>query len=142
MFAVAMWVLNRYCPLMTIIPAPWNRLGWCVIAIAPIAPIAAFIEFRRACTTLNPRKPEDASALVTSGVYRWTRNPMYLGLTILLFGWAARLGTFSALEGALLFVALIQYVQIRPEEHALRIRFGKDYDHYCNRVNRWAGRCA
>ena len=142
LFAVAMWASNRYCPLLTIIPAPWNRLGWCVIAIAPIAPIAAFVEFRRANTTLNPHKPEIAHALVTSGVYQWTRNPMYLGLSTLLFGWAVDLGTLSALVGAGLFVPLIQLVQIHPEEHALRMRFGVNYDRYCNRVSRWVGRSA
>ncbi len=113
-----------------------------MIAIAPIAPIAAFVEFRRANTTLNPHKPESARTLVTAGVYRWTRNPMYLGLSTLLFGWGVRLGTLSALLGVLLFVALIQHFQIRPEEHALRMRFGEDYDHYCDRVSRWIGRRA
>ena len=61
---------------------------------------------------------------------------MYLGLSILLLGWAIKLGTLSPL----LFVPLIQRIQIRPEEHALRIQFGKDYDQYCHRVNRWLGR--
>lgn len=112
------------------------------MAVAPIAPIAAFLEFRRANTTLNPHKPGSARALVTSGVYGWTRNPMYLGLSLLLLGWAVALGTLSPVLGILLFVALLQRVQIRPEEHALRLRFGEDYDHYRNRVNRWLGRRA
>jgi len=139
-FAVAMWALNHYCPVLTIISASWNWLGWCVIAIAPIAPIAALIQFRRAHTTINPHKPGKTTALVTSGVYAWTRNPMYLGLSILLLGCAIRLGTLSPFVGPLLFVPLIQQVQIRPEEHALRMLFGKDYDQYCHRVNRWLGR--
>jgi len=57
-FAVAMWALNHYYPILTIIPEPWNWLGWCVIAIAPVAPIAAIIQFRRAHTTVNPHRPE------------------------------------------------------------------------------------
>jgi protein-S-isoprenylcysteine O-methyltransferase Ste14 len=138
-FAAGTWVLNHYCPVLTIIPAPWSRLGWCVIAIAPLAPIAALLQFRRAHTTVNPHKPETATTLVTSGVYAWTRNPMYLGLAILLLGWAVRLGTLSPFAGPLLFIALIQHVQIRPEEHALRERFGKEYDLYCRRVSRWFG---
>ena len=139
-FAVAMWALNHYCPVLTIIPEPWNRLGWCVIAIAPVAPIAALIQFRQAHTTVNPHRPETTSTLVTSGVYAWTRNPMYLGLSILLLGWAIKLGTLSPFVGPLLFVPLIRNIQIRPEEHALRMQFGKDYDQYCHRVNRWFGR--
>ena len=138
-FAVGMWVLNHYYPVLTIISEPWSRLGWCVMAIAPIAPIAALIQFRRADTTVNPHKPETTTTLVTSGVYAWTRNPMYLGLAMLLLGWAIKLGTLSPLVAALLFIPLIQRIQIRPEEHALRIQFGSDYERYCHRVNRWLG---
>jgi protein-S-isoprenylcysteine O-methyltransferase Ste14 len=139
-FGTVMWALSHYSPVLTVIPDPWSRLGWCVMAIAPVAPIAAMIQFRRAHTTVNPRKPETATALVTSGVYAWTRNPMYLGLSILLVGWAIKLGTLSPLAGPLLFIPLIRYVQILAEERALRMRFGADYDRYCHRVNRWFGR--
>jgi len=140
LFAATMWVLARYCPLLTVIPDPWSRLGWCVMAYAPITPIRALIQFRRAQTTVNPHKPEDAMALVTTGVFAWTRNPMYLGLTVLLLGLAIKLGALSAFLGPLLFVPLIQRFQIRPEEHALRHKFGERYDQYCRRVNRWLGR--
>lgn len=109
------------------------------MAIAPIAPIAASIQFRRVHTTVNPHKPETTTTLVTSGVYAWTRNPMYLGLSLLLLGWAIKLGTLSSLVGPPVFMLLIQHAQIRPEEHALRMQFGKDYDRYYNRVNRWLG---
>jgi protein-S-isoprenylcysteine O-methyltransferase Ste14 len=138
-FATGIWALNHYCPVLAIIPEPWRRLGWCVMAIAPIAPIAALIQFRRAHTTLNPHKPETTTTLVTRGVYAWTRNPMYLGLSLLLLGWAIKLGTLSPLVGASLFIPLIHRLQILPEEHALRTQFGKDYDRYCDRVNRWLG---
>jgi protein-S-isoprenylcysteine O-methyltransferase Ste14 len=139
-FGAAMRASNHYCPVLTIIPDSWSRLGWFVMAIAPIAPIAALIQFRRAHATGNPHKPETATTLVTSGVYAWTRNPMYLGLAILLLGWAVKLGTLSPLLGPLLFIPLIRHVQIRPEEHALRLQFGKDDDQYWQRVNRWLGR--
>jgi protein-S-isoprenylcysteine O-methyltransferase Ste14 len=138
--ALTMWALSRYCPVLTIIAQPWNLLGWWVMAIAPMAPIAAFMQFRRANTTINPHEPQATTALVTTGVYGWTRNPMYLGLSILLLGWAIKLGTLSCWVGPLLFMPLIQRVQILPEEHALRMRFGSDYDRYCHRVNRWLGR--
>ena len=139
-FAVAMWALNRYCPVLTVVPDPWNRSGWFVMAVAAVTPIAALNRFRRAQTTVDPHKPETATTLVTSGVYTWTRNPMYLGLSVLLLGWAIKLGTLSTFAGPVLFVPLIQHVQIRPEEHALRALFGGDYDRYCERVNRWLGR--
>lgn len=141
-FATVMWALNHYFPVLTIVPGPWTRLGWCLMAMASAAPIAALIQFRRAHTTVNPHKPETASTLVTAGVYAWTRNPMYLGLAILLLGWAIKLGTFTPVLIALLFIPFIQHVQIRPEERVLRAQFGKDYDQYCNRVRRWLGRTA
>lgn len=139
-FAAAMWVLNRYYPIVTVIPQTWRECGRFVAGAAAITPTVAFYQFFRAHTTFNPLKPESATALVTSGVFAWTRNPMYLGLLMLLLGWAVKLGTLSPLIGPLLFRLLIQYLQIRPEEHALRLRFGTDYDRYCQRVNRWWGR--
>jgi len=136
----AMWVLNRTYPALCVIPAPWNLLGCLVMAIAPIPPIAAFIQFSRAHTTVNPHKPDAATTLVTSGVYAWTRNPMYLGLSILLLGWAIKLGNLSSLWGPVLFVPLIRFIQIGPEEDALRRRFPEEYEAYLLNVNRWFGR--
>jgi len=110
------------------------------MAAATVAPIRAFVQFKRAETTINPRTPEATTTLVTTGVYARTRNPMYLGLSTLLLGWAITLGALTSFLGPLLFIPLIARVQIRPEEFALRMRFGKDYDEYCRRVNRWIGR--
>jgi protein-S-isoprenylcysteine O-methyltransferase Ste14 len=136
----AMWALNQYWPVRTLISDPWRPLGWCVMAIAPITPVVAMVQFRRANTTANPHTPQSSTRLVTTGVYAWTRNPMYLGLSILLFGWAVKLRTLSPVVGPLLFIPLIWYVQIRPEEHALRAKFGAAYDEYCRHVRRWLGR--
>ena len=139
-FAIAMWALNRWYPSLTVIPGPWNWLGSCVMWSGAIAPAMAFFQFWRAHTTINPLRPESATTLVTSGVYAWTRNPMYLGLSVLLLGWAVNLGTLTPIVLAPLFIPLIWHVQVRPEEHALRARFGQDYARYCQRVNRWLGR--
>ena len=107
---------------------------------ALIALFAAIRRFGHAGTTVSPLQPEQTSALVTDGIYTWTRNLMYLGFTMLLIGWAMRLGTLTPFVGPLLFVALIERVQILPEEHALRAHFGKEYADYRARVNRWFGR--
>jgi len=139
-FGAAMWVLHLTHPALAVIPTRWTQLGWLVMAIAPIAPLAAFIQFSRAHTTVNPHKPDAATTLVTSGVYAWTRNPMYLGLSIVLLGWAIKLGTLSSLWGPVLFVPLIRFVQIGPEEDALRRRFPNEYETYRQTVNRWFGR--
>lgn len=92
---------------------------------------------RGAGTTLNPLKPESASALVTSGIYRYTRNPMYLGMATWLLAWAAWLGSLVALVGPALFVAFMNRFQVGPEERALAQLFGAEFDAYRSRVRRW-----
>ncbi|MFC5728832.1 MULTISPECIES: methyltransferase family protein [Nocardioides] len=88
-------------------------------------------------TTVDPLRPARASALVTDGPNRITRNPMYLGMAGLLASHAvARGGPVLALPVAA-FVAIIDRVQVRPEEAALRGQFGAEYDAYCRTVRRW-----
>jgi protein-S-isoprenylcysteine O-methyltransferase Ste14 len=93
--------------------------------------------FRRLRTTVNPHRPTKASALATGGVYRVTRNPMYLGLALVLAGFAAWLWWWPALAGPLAFGAYITRFQIRAEERALERVFGDEYRAYCRRVRRW-----
>jgi protein-S-isoprenylcysteine O-methyltransferase Ste14 len=93
--------------------------------------------FLRARTTINPLKPGNASALVAGGIYRFTRNPMNLGLATLLLAWTIYLGNIAALAGVLLFILYMNRFQIAPEERALQARFGAEFDAYCARVRRW-----
>ncbi len=93
--------------------------------------------FWRQRTTINPLHPERASALVERGIYRHTRNPMYLGLLCLLLGWTLALGQWAALLGPLVFVVYITRFQIVPEERVLLAHFGAAYDDYRQRVRRW-----
>jgi len=92
---------------------------------------------RRAETTLNPLKPETATALVTHGIYSRTRNPMYLGMATWLLAWSAWLGTPPGLIGAPLFVLYMNRFQIGPEERALGQLFGAEFSAYQSRVRRW-----
>ncbi len=90
--AVLMWVLDHWMPFGQWMSAPWNRLGG-LVAVGGIAiAVAAFMRFRKTGTTVNPHDPSKASRLVTDGVFRVSRNPMYLGLLLLLIGWAVWLG--------------------------------------------------
>ena len=96
-----------------------------------------FLAFRRAKTTVDPRKPANASVLVSTGVYSLTRNPMYVGLLFVLLGWATFLFSLWALAGPLAFVLYIGRFQIRPEERALTALFGATFSVYAARVRRW-----
>ena len=95
------------------------------------------LAFFRAKTTINPLRPGRASALVARGVYRVTRNPMYVGLALVLFGWALLLGGGGLWLGPVLFVAFITRFQIVPEERVMTEKFGEEYAAYCRQVRRW-----
>ncbi len=99
--------------------------------------VASMIAFRRARTTINPLRPDRTSALVVSGPFRFSRNPMYLGLACLLAGWAVWLGDPLNLLVLAAFVALVTALQIVPEERALASKFGQAYAAYRARVRRW-----
>ncbi len=99
--------------------------------------ISGIVSFRRAKTTINPSKPSAASSLVTSGVYRYTRNPMYLGLSVTLMGWAVFLSNPLALLAVPLFMLYINRFQINPEERVLSSLFGAEYAAYTEKVRRW-----
>ena len=99
--------------------------------------LAGVMAFRHARTTVHPLKPSAATALVTSGIYTWSRNPMYLGLLLVLLAW----GLFLAHPVSLLlipgFVLYMNRFQIIPEERVLAASFGADFEAYRTQVRRW-----
>jgi protein-S-isoprenylcysteine O-methyltransferase Ste14 len=134
-----MWALDHWIPLGRWISTPWNRLGGAVAAVGIAIAVAAFLRFRQIETTVNPVDPSKATRLVTDGVFRVSRNPMYLGLLLLLIGWAVWLGSASPWLVPPLFVFIITVVQIIPEEQALSRNFGEEYVSYRRVVARWIG---
>jgi protein-S-isoprenylcysteine O-methyltransferase Ste14 len=96
--------------------------------------------FVAARTTWHPTHPERATALVIAGAYRYTRNPMYLGLLLVLIGWGLLLGSVAALAVVPVWMAVLTKLQIEPEERALLDRFGGEYAQYRDSVRRWLGR--
>ena len=95
------------------------------------------VSFRLAKTTVNPNKPDQASALVTTGVYKISRNPMYVGFAFVLAGWGVWLTSLWALLCVLGFICYLTWFQIIPEERALLKIFGQGYSDYKSRVKRW-----
>jgi protein-S-isoprenylcysteine O-methyltransferase Ste14 len=108
-----------------------------LVIIGQSISISGMVSFRRAKTTMNPIKASAASSLVTSGVYRYTRNPMYLGLSVTLMAWAVFLSNLLALVAVPLFVLYISRFQINPEERVLSSLFGAEYAAYKEKVRRW-----
>ena len=99
--------------------------------------VKAILDFRRSGTTVHPHTPEKASTVVADGVYRYTRNPMYLALAVALLAWAVRLGNVAAFAGVPAFVAYMTRFQVKPEERVLAEKFGAPYREYMQTVRRW-----
>ena len=137
--AVGIWSTAAVWPLL--LPV-WLRLTVAAVLCAAGlgACVAGVCAFRQARTTVSPVAPDNASALVVRGIYRWTRNPMYLGFVLGLLGWSLALGTWSGVLWCAALVGYLQRYQIRPEEAVLRQKFGADYVAYCAQVGRWWGR--
>lgn len=135
--AACMWRISRWGPSLHA-THPAQIAAAVLLAAAGVAIAAAGEhEFRRVRTTANPMRPHAARRLVTSGIFRYTRNPMYGGLTLILLGMAVYLGSALTLLGPVAFVLYLRLFQIAPEERALSARFGDDYAAYTARVGRW-----
>ncbi len=137
MIVLAMWLLDRYFPLSELISAPWNKLGLGIMVIAGFLDLWSLGLFIKQRTTVNPMKPANTSGIVTSGLYRISRNPMYLGLLTILGGFAIWLGSLTPFLALPVFYWLITQMQIKPEEKILAAAFGKEYLAYKNQVRRW-----
>ena len=116
-----------------------SRVLWAVVLVCVgqgIA-IAGMVAFRRAKTTVNPVKASSASSLVIRGVYRYTRNPMYVGLLLTLLAFAVFLANPLTVLWVVVYVLYITRFQIIPEERVLASLFGAEYEAYKGRVSRW-----
>ena len=128
-------ILHLYLPVLALVPSPIDLAGLLPVAAGLGITLWAAGLFRAAGTPVMPFEP--STALVTGGIYRWTRNPMYLGMAIALLGLAVLLGTLGAFLPLPLFVWQIRRKFILPEEAFLEGLFGGRYLEYKARVRRW-----
>jgi protein-S-isoprenylcysteine O-methyltransferase Ste14 len=135
--AVMSWLAARAAPLLAFDFPGRAVLALLLVAAAVSVGLAGVVAFRRARTTVNPLQPERASALVTGGIYRHTRNPMYLAVATMLLAWGLWLSNALGPLGAVLFVAWMDRLQIPPEERALAVIFGEEFERYRRKVRRW-----
>ena len=135
--AVLMWLVSRATAALAFEFPAGNILAIGLAAAGIIIAVAGVVTFRRARTTLNPTKPESSSSLVSWGIYRITRNPMYLGLLLELTGWAIFLSNWLAFVFLPVFIVYINRFQIVPEERVLTSLFGREFVAYQSRVRRW-----
>jgi protein-S-isoprenylcysteine O-methyltransferase Ste14 len=137
LFVGMMWLLSASAPSLAL-ALPWREATAFLLWSAAFAIASAgLLEFYWAKTTVNPVTPEATAAVVTSGVYRFSRNPMYLGLLLALIGWAVWLSHLLAFVVLPLFVLYMNRFQIEPEERALSVKFGGQFREYKRSVRRW-----
>jgi protein-S-isoprenylcysteine O-methyltransferase Ste14 len=132
-----MWVIARVTPAVNFFFPSRLVLATGAVVIGITVAAAGIFSFRRAKTTVNPMKPDSSSTLVVTGVYRLTRNPMYLGFLCILFGWGIFLSNAMAVFVIAGFVLYMNRFQIEPEERALSRLFGQAFLIYRSRVRRW-----
>lgn len=136
LFGALMWLVSA--DSVFTLALPWRStlaLLSCTVELA-IA-LAGVLAFRRAKTTVNPLTPEATTTMVTSGIYRFTRNPMYLGFLVALAGWAMYLSNVLAFALLPFFVWYMNRFQIVPEERALGAKFSQAFTAYTRSVPRW-----
>lgn len=135
--ALAMWLISFYAPAVAV-PGGFRISIVTLFVLAGVVVCGlGVIEFRRAKTTVNPLRPETASALVATGIYQYTRNPMYLGFLLFLIAWATYLSSPATLLGPAGFILYMNHFQIQPEEQVLQRIFGQPYENYKLKVRRW-----
>lgn len=135
--AFAAYFISRFFPVLYLpLPFVYTVLSFFVVTGFLII-VRAAISFRHFKTTIHPHKPSTTSAIVTNGLFAVSRNPMYLGMLLMLIGFCYFLSALSSFIMVPLFVFYITAFQIKPEEVMLEAKFGDVYSHYKQSVRRW-----
>jgi protein-S-isoprenylcysteine O-methyltransferase Ste14 len=134
---LAMWLLSRYLPLISFEIIFRTAIAAFISAIGGLIGVAGIISFRQAKTTVDPRTPDKTNELVIVGIYNYTRNPMYLGLLLVLISLAVFFGAMSSFLTIPIFIWIMNRLQIEPEEETLEELFGESYGEYKLKVRRW-----
>lgn len=135
--AAAMYGVSKMVPALTFSLNGSTALAVGLGMMGMSLGVMGVTQFRKAQTTPNPQALEKVSSLVTSGVYQYSRNPMYVGLVLILFSWALYLSHFLAFVLLPIFILYMIRFQIQPEERMLAQKFGKAYQVYKAKVRRW-----
>ncbi len=136
-FATLMWLIKKVTGSTHFEFEQQRTISWIIFSIGILIEIIAIYAFRKARTTADPLHPDKASKLVIVGIYKISRNPMYLGMLFILFSFVIRLGNLFTIPILILYIWYITTFQIKPEEKVLAKLFGEDYSIYCKKVRRW-----
>jgi protein-S-isoprenylcysteine O-methyltransferase Ste14 len=132
-----MWAIHQFIPNQGVLFEAGKFIGIGLMILGGSIGVLAIIEFARRSTTVNPHKPENSKELVTTGVYQYSRNPMYLGLLIALLSPVFYWGNAVTLLVLPLFAWYINKFQIKPEEDIMQQKFGDEFLKYKKEIRRW-----
>jgi len=132
---ILMVTLDRLWPVVTLVPRPYHLLGLVPLGAGCVLDLWALAWFRKVDTPVKPLEP--STRLVLQGPYRFTRNPMYLGLLCVLLGLWILLGSLTPFAGIVVMYRVLRHRFIAPEERLLEDQFGEAYRDYCRQVRRW-----
>lgn len=132
-----MWALDNYIKIGQVEIYAKKSIFLALVFFGAAVAFAAFMTFKSARTTLDPMNPSKASLLVKEGIFNFSRNPMYLGILLILTGWAVYLGSVLSAGVVILFAVIMTRGQIKREEEALSAKFGEEYTAYMQKVRRW-----
>lgn len=135
LFIIVAYFLGRFILIPFVMPSILRYVGIAVAIIGVLLGIGAFLEFQKARTTLDPHG--STTQIVTSGLYRFTRNPIYLGFLLVIIGLPLYLGYIWGIVIAPLYIFLMNHLVIQHEEAYLERKFGEPYTSYTSRVRRW-----
>jgi len=135
--AACMWAMSRLWPnaCFSIPGVAWWSAGIAVLGLGIV--VLGVMKFSAARTTVDPRVPEQSASLVVGGVYRYSRNPMYLGFFLVLCAWGLILGNVLSLLFLPAFIVYMNRFQIVPEEQSMSKKFAESYTQYRSEVRRW-----
>jgi protein-S-isoprenylcysteine O-methyltransferase Ste14 len=134
-FGICIFVSKKILPEIDI--GAFGYLGFVFYSIAAFLIISAGAAFRKHQTTVNPLKPDSASSLVSSGVFKYSRNPMYLAMVFMLIGVSLNKNILGGVIFTPIFAWYITIFQIIPEEESMAKLFGEEFDNYRSKVRRW-----
>ena len=137
--AALMWLADALFPLFDVVLSHSTMLFWIVLLAGFSFLASAVFRIIKRKTTIHPDKKSlpQATSLITTGIFKYSRNPIYLGMAIMLFAWVIFLENLLSAAGVIIFIAFITRYQIKPEEEALEKIFGEEYIRYKRGVRRW-----
>ncbi|MEM9329791.1 MAG: isoprenylcysteine carboxylmethyltransferase family protein [Pseudomonadota bacterium] len=136
-FAGLIWLSDLYLPQFSFEFTGQAYVAGVLFFIGVMIDILSMRLFAKAKTTVNPFQPQNSKALVTTGIYAYTRNPMYLAMIFFLCAFGIWVGSWMFMPIVVVFVWLISELQIKAEESVLSEKFGEEYTRYCQSVRRW-----